>query len=501
MKKLSFILKPLVSIILLWSLLVFTNCDKEEFLEEENLSDTIVTNENNIEVEKAYPNTSGEVTEIIFEGQKLPVEKIDDHYVFEGDIIISEEELNASKSTGRTSRLWPNCTIYYTIQNSLPNKQRVYDAIAHWEANTNFQFIKRTNQVDYVYFRTGTGCSSRVGRIGGKQEIKLSNLCSTGNTIHEIGHAIGLWHEHSRKDRNAYVTINYANIESEKDHNFKTYIERGYDGDEYSPSLDFGSIMMYGSYAFSKNDRPTITRKNGTTYSVQRTGLSFWDKIGVSRMYRDVCGTVPNMSGYYRANDGGHYYIRHIGTDVYWFGEHASGNWANIFKGKLDGNKITGQFYDVPKGRIQGSGTLKLTVNYNSTRITKTEGANFGGSVWNKTTRPANLPPPRAAGFGGRNNINNLTARWIANDGGRYYIRQIGNRVVWFGERNFASGRPGWANVAYGSRFGNTLWLDWVDVPKGNANSNGILRINVDHANRLTRVHATGGFGGSVWTR
>ncbi len=208
-----------------------------------------------------------------------------------------------------------------------------------------------------------------------------------------------------------------------------------------------------------------------------------------------------NINGYYKANDGGHYYVRHIGNKIFWFGEHPSGNWANVFKGEIDGNKITGYFYDVPKGRIAGSGALEISVLYNGVILSKTLGNNFGGSVWVKTTKPANLPGVRSAGFGVRNDINNLTGRWTGNDGGYYYIRQIGNQIIWFGERNFASGQPAWSNIAYGSRFYSQLWLDWVDVPKGGANSGGILRGSIDGANHITKVHSTGGFGGSSWSR
>jgi hypothetical protein len=503
MKLRTYWLKSWISILVLGVLFTFTNCEKEnELFTEETSEETITTQEKDI-TEKAYPNKSGEVTEITYQGQQLTVEKIDGLYVFEGDILITPEELqNANKSTGRTKKLWPNCIVYYSIESSLPNKQRVYDAIAHWKSKTNLQFVKRTNQTAYINFRKIiSGCSSQIGRTGGKQNINLANGCSTGNTIHEIGHAIGLWHEQSRKDRNTYVNINFANIQPGKEHNFKTYVQLGKDGDEYSPTLDFGSIMMYGPYAFSKNGKPTITKKNGSTYSVQRNALSIWDRIGVSRMYKKVCGTVPNMSGYYKANDGGHYYVRHIGTNVYWFGEHPSGSWANIFTGKLDGNKITGQFYDVPKGKIQGRGPLKLTVNYNSTKITKTAGSNFGGSIWTKTRRPSNLPGTRTAGFGVRNNINNLTARWYANDGGYYYIRQVGTHIVWFGERHFTSGRPPWSNVGTGVRIGNIIYLNWADVPKGNANNNGTLILRVDTANKMTRTYVTGGFSGSSWSR
>lgn len=343
--------------ILLPALALIASCSKDNpnELEEINTTEPLIEiGSEDVMTELARPE-SGAVTNIFYAGQELPVEEFNGDYIYQGDILIpkdmaSKEEVKvvfekdetppANKSVGRTSGRWTNNTVYYAVESGLENKARVYDAIKHWEANTNIKFVERTTQSNYVYFVTGSGCSSYVGMIGGKQNITLSSYCSTGNTIHEIGHAIGLWHEQSRVDRDNYITIHYGNIQAGTEHNFHTYAQQGMDGKEFTSYLDFGSIMMYSPYSFSSNGKPTITKKDGSTYSVQRNTLSSGDKTGINNMYPYSSGgstTTPEstyVNGEYyvvygvyllRKNDSWFYYSRIYGWKEvfsrggYWF--------------------------------------------------------------------------------------------------------------------------------------------------------------------------------------
>jgi hypothetical protein len=106
-------------------------------------------------------------------------------------------------------------------------------------------------------------------------------------------------------------------------------------------------------------------------------------------------------------------------------------------------------------------------------------------------SKPPAAKPPAA--------IANLTGRWQGNDGGTYYIRQVGDRVWWSGES--ARGGAAWNNVFHGTLSGNSLVGDWADVPKGRSNQSGTLNLQLTTSNRLTVVNQTGGFGGTTWTR
>jgi hypothetical protein len=107
---------------------------------------------------------------------------------------------------------WPNATVPYEIDTSLPNQGRIVAAIASWQQSTGVQIAPHQGEPDYVYFTTGTGCYSSVGRQGGKQTILLSDACDTANVIHELGHTLGLLHEHTRLDRDQFISVTWSNI-------------------------------------------------------------------------------------------------------------------------------------------------------------------------------------------------------------------------------------------------------------------------------------------------
>lgn len=91
-----------------------------------------------------------------------------------------------------------------------------------------------------------------------------------------------------------------------------------------------------------------------------------------------------------------------------------------------------------------------------------------------------------------------LTGVWSCDDGGSYYVRQLGGNVWWYGESS--NGR--WSNIFHGAMNGD--WVDglWLDVPKGRDRNNGAIRLRVDSRDEFHREQNTGDdFGGSRWRR
>lgn len=248
--------------------------------------------------ELAFPGRHGLVRSGIlrYEGRNLPIqyEVIAERAVFEGDILLGAEpetERRAQSAVSFGTR-WPGSVVPYKIDPALPNPARVTDALDHWRRYTGFQLVPRTTEPNYLYFTDpGTGgCSSYVGMSGGAQNIELAPGCATGSVIHEIGHAVGLLHEQSRPDRDQSVTVNLARVTRGKEHNFNIGSSR-----TDVNLFDFGSIMLYSSYAFSSDGAPTLLRKDGATYDVQRSGLSPGDLQGASVL---TGATVPLVLAY-----------------------------------------------------------------------------------------------------------------------------------------------------------------------------------------------------------
>jgi hypothetical protein len=99
-------------------------------------------------------------------------------------------------------------------------------------------------------------------------------------------------------------------------------------------------------------------------------------------------------------------------------------------------------------------------------------------------------PSPTAAGV------------WEANDDGIYYLRETGDgRLWWFGTDVGRTTGNTFSNVAVGQIDGDVIQLEWADVPYGTSLGRGDLTLQVSaDGHTLTKIEATGGFGGSTWT-
>lgn len=116
-------------------------------------------------------------------------------------------------------------------------------------------------------------------------------------------HSIGFYHHHMRPDRDAYLKIHYENIRNE----YKTQFNKLKKSESklmLSTPFDYQSIMIYGSKAFSKNNKATMTakaKKVKLTYPFNKTKLSRNDVVALNKLYK-CSSNKSKISNLFRLN-------------------------------------------------------------------------------------------------------------------------------------------------------------------------------------------------------
>ncbi|MFG0275297.1 MAG: FG-GAP-like repeat-containing protein, partial [Phycisphaerales bacterium] len=194
--------------------------------------------------------------------------------------------------------LWPGGVVPYVFSaNTTSGMQAAArDAMDEIEAISAVTFVPRTTEFDYVFIQDSTVNSSFVGRQGGSQTLNMYNWGWKYIIVHELMHALGIWHEQQRSDRDTYVQIEWANIQTGQDHNFTIRT-----GTNHGP-YDFDSVMHYSQCSFS--DCPcsatcrTITALPGyeqhQSTMGQRSQMSDGDIATINDLYDG--GAVENLT-------------------------------------------------------------------------------------------------------------------------------------------------------------------------------------------------------------
>jgi hypothetical protein len=260
--------------------------------------------------------------------------------VHQGDIVLgpvdsleridegSETEFYTISGTiGSLGRFWPvvngRVTIDYAVLPScipgepefvVDREDEMDDAFDFWEEETQyyFDFVKHTFPwnpplgTDWIQVGcvADTCASNWVGKLGGPQRIYAQDCDQEPERLHEIGHAIGLFHEQSRQDRDDHVQVNTENIQAGKKKNFRLYTaplhpNTDSDGRDVGP-FNWESLMFYDSCLFSTHQEDCYTNCEYPTMSYPGTSepyscddvwldangdLAKGDLYGVARIY------------------------------------------------------------------------------------------------------------------------------------------------------------------------------------------------------------------------
>uniref|UniRef100_A0A158PA86 Metalloendopeptidase n=1 Tax=Angiostrongylus cantonensis TaxID=6313 RepID=A0A158PA86_ANGCA len=214
-------------------------------------------------------------------------------------------------ATALKERIWPDGIIPYVIAaNFSAFKTVLYEidrravtisgdhknlfkrAMRHWENYTCVSFVPKLDHHRHYII-----CCSYVGRReDGPQAISIGKNCDKfGIVVHELGHVIGFWHEHTRPDRDHYVDIFYKSIQPGQDYNFEK--SKPEEVDSLGEPYDFNSIMHYARDTFSRGTfHDTILPKPSSGFRSeigQRVHLSYGDIRQAKKLYKcSECGST-----------------------------------------------------------------------------------------------------------------------------------------------------------------------------------------------------------------
>ena len=177
----------------------------------------------------------------------------------------------ASVSVATSSELWPKvsgvATVYYYIEPASGDVSNLSTAISTF--NGDFSGVIQWVQLEsvgsgspnYVDINLNAGdssgqCEANEGYEAMQgQPMGGSGTCTVTTILHEMGHVIGLWHEMTRSDAAASITVNYANnVIKGSWGNFQIDLQ---DHQLLTP-FDYASVMEYPPFVDSRNGGPVI---------------------------------------------------------------------------------------------------------------------------------------------------------------------------------------------------------------------------------------------------
>lgn len=129
-----------------------------------------------------------------------------------------------------------------------------------WEASCGVKFeevLPRSGAYNIIRVRSSNDWASSIGENNVRSHMYYGDGYEAyGHCLHELGHCLGLLHEHQRPDRNLYITIDYSNILPEYAFNFDIQDNPLFREQDFA--YDYNSIMHYYTTAFSINGDETI---------------------------------------------------------------------------------------------------------------------------------------------------------------------------------------------------------------------------------------------------
>lgn len=159
---------------------------------------------------------------------------------------------------------WPGGRMPVSFDASVSLEQQAFffDVCGRWSAVAGVQCVAAVGSEDTLAVGNSglfSGCNSTIGYSPYYRAMNLETACWHDSVVlHELGHAFGLLHEHQRPDRDAFVAVDYSNVQPGYSFAFN-YAFGGVQG-----PYDLRSVMHYQWYAFAIDSRRPVMVPRGT---------------------------------------------------------------------------------------------------------------------------------------------------------------------------------------------------------------------------------------------
>ena len=266
-----------------------------------------------------------------------------DEFYFNFNITFTIDDQTKRSFTIPQNLGWKDGIIRYRFRSTVAknaHEKGLRDAISEWKSwapylTFDLEPIKDKFERDIVTISSiaGDGCHSNIawsrGLANDKKQINFDpewdEISLKRAYIHELGHQLGLFHEHMRPDRNNYVAFDCSAVQAINDPNDHT-CNRNTDCCKFPKSAcchpwvsnfevldpkrvpvktngpyDYASIMHYASSYFAKPGQATLTKKgvsfdkeeqalsHGQTYLPISYHISRGDAVAVCQIYSSLC--------------------------------------------------------------------------------------------------------------------------------------------------------------------------------------------------------------------
>lgn len=160
-------------------------------------------------------------------------------------------------------RYWPGGRMPVRSPSDPLSAARVRKAVELWNTvSAHIQIVERTGEEHFVDVILDDALHSSIGMIGGRQDLILRPGFTLGEALHELGHALGLHHEHTRPDRDLWIEVLRSHIK----HGYLPHYDSLEPRKDMAREYDYHSVMHYSPTHGAITGLPAFRPARGRAY-------------------------------------------------------------------------------------------------------------------------------------------------------------------------------------------------------------------------------------------